>query len=198
LKYWLSLKSNWLSEIEGAAGRRLLGEPLDGAGNRGSGHWLQEAQVRDLRRTRPCARGFPSVACDAPLAGSLPQPAPRRHGRSEPLRDVHFGAGRVLRGATVSAVTRYRALKRPRSVTAAQVAELRGSQIALRRARFSTASNPGAPDVLARWGGNRSAGSECAPRGTAVPQIERPDLQDQTDPLRKLLVDVGTRARFKS
>jgi len=45
-----------------------LGEPLDGAGNRGSGNWLQQAQVRDLRRTRPCARGFPSLACDAPLA----------------------------------------------------------------------------------------------------------------------------------
>jgi len=29
---------------------------------------LQQAQVRDLRRTRPFARGFPSVACDAPLA----------------------------------------------------------------------------------------------------------------------------------
>jgi len=51
-----------------AAGHTLLCEPLDGAGNRGSGCWLQGAQVRDLRRTRPCARGFPSVACDAPLA----------------------------------------------------------------------------------------------------------------------------------
>jgi len=46
----------------------LLREPLDGAGNRGYGNWSQQAQVRDLRRTRPCARGFPSVACDAPLA----------------------------------------------------------------------------------------------------------------------------------
>ena len=36
-----------------AAGHTLLGEPLDGAGNRGSGFWLQR---------------FPPVACDAPLA----------------------------------------------------------------------------------------------------------------------------------
>jgi len=49
-------------------GHTLLGEPLDGAGNRGSGSWLQQAQLRELRRTRPCARGFPAVACDAPLA----------------------------------------------------------------------------------------------------------------------------------
>jgi len=51
-----------------ATGHTLLCEPLDGAGNRGSGFRLQQAQVRDLRRTRPFARGFPSVACDAPLA----------------------------------------------------------------------------------------------------------------------------------
>ena len=30
-----------------AAGHTLLCEPLDGAGNRGSGNWLQQAQVRD-------------------------------------------------------------------------------------------------------------------------------------------------------
>jgi len=80
----------------------LLREPLDGAGNRGSGNWLQRAQVRDLRRTRPYARGFPSVACDAPLAwfadaacvppASSPTPTPQA----------------LLRGTTVSAVTRYR------------------------------------------------------------------------------------------
>ena len=29
-----------------SAGHTLLGEPLDGAGNRGSGFWLQQAQVR--------------------------------------------------------------------------------------------------------------------------------------------------------
>src|SRR5438876_10124914 len=47
---------------------RLLREPLDAAGNRGVGILRQQAQVRDLRRTRPCARGFPSVACVAALA----------------------------------------------------------------------------------------------------------------------------------
>jgi len=36
-----------------AAGHTLLCEPLDGAGNHGSGFWLQQAQARDLRRTRP-------------------------------------------------------------------------------------------------------------------------------------------------
>jgi len=51
-----------------AARHTLLCERLDGAGNRGSGNGLQQAQVRDLRRTWPCARGFPSVAYDAPLA----------------------------------------------------------------------------------------------------------------------------------
>ena len=45
----------------------LLREPLDAAGNRGFGIWRQRAQVRDLRRTRPCARGFPSGACVAAL-----------------------------------------------------------------------------------------------------------------------------------
>ena len=38
-----------------------------GAGNLISGSWAQQAQVRDLRRTRPFDFGFPSVACDAPL-----------------------------------------------------------------------------------------------------------------------------------
>jgi hypothetical protein len=47
---------------------RLLCEPLDAAGNRGSGIWRQQAQVRDLHRNRPDARGFPSVACVAALA----------------------------------------------------------------------------------------------------------------------------------
>jgi len=46
----------------------LLREPLDAAGNRGSGIWRQQTQVRDLRRTRPCARDFPSDACVAALA----------------------------------------------------------------------------------------------------------------------------------
>ena len=50
------------------AGHMLLGEPLDGAGNRRSGSWAQRRQVRDLAWTRPCASGFPSVARDAPLA----------------------------------------------------------------------------------------------------------------------------------
>jgi hypothetical protein len=35
-----------------AAGHTPLCEPLDGAGNRGSGNWLQQAQVRDLRRAQ--------------------------------------------------------------------------------------------------------------------------------------------------
>ena len=79
----------------------LLGEPLDGAANRGSGFWLQQAQVRDLRRTWPCARGFPSVACDAPLAwfAAAAYIPPQ-------LAIVRRRA--LLRGATVSAVTRYR------------------------------------------------------------------------------------------
>jgi Domain of unknown function (DUF1905) len=59
--------STILSPSQWAAGDMLLGEPLDGAGNRGTGKWVQQAQVRDLRRFRPCARAFPSVACAAPL-----------------------------------------------------------------------------------------------------------------------------------
>jgi len=69
----------------------------------------------------------------------------------------------LLRGATVSAVTNEetktgseRDCRAARG--AARVAE------ALWRVRFSTASNPGAPNAPARWGGNRSAGSECALR----------------------------------
>ena len=50
-----------------AARHTLLCERLDGAGNRGSGNGLQQAQVRDLRRTWPCAGGFPNAACVAPL-----------------------------------------------------------------------------------------------------------------------------------
>jgi hypothetical protein len=50
------------------ARNRLLREPLDAAGNRGSGFWRQRAQVRDLRRNRSCARGFPSDARVAALA----------------------------------------------------------------------------------------------------------------------------------
>ena len=34
----------------------------------GSGTWARQAQVRDLRRTRPSARGFPSCAGRAALA----------------------------------------------------------------------------------------------------------------------------------
>ena len=39
----------------------LLREPLDAAGNRSFGSCVQRAQLRELRRTRPCVRGFPSV-----------------------------------------------------------------------------------------------------------------------------------------
>ena len=46
----------------------LLGEPLDGAGNRRSGNGHRTGQVRDLAWTRPFAGGFASGACDAPLA----------------------------------------------------------------------------------------------------------------------------------
>jgi hypothetical protein len=46
---------------------------FDAAGNRGSGSGVQEAQLRELRRTRPCARGFPTHACVAALTGS-PEP----------------------------------------------------------------------------------------------------------------------------
>jgi len=45
-----------------------LREPLDAAGNRGLRVMGTAAQVRDLRRTRPSARGFPSSACIAALA----------------------------------------------------------------------------------------------------------------------------------
>ena len=45
-----------------------LREPLDAAGNRVSEAWAQQAQVRDLRRTRPCDHGFPSDAGVAALA----------------------------------------------------------------------------------------------------------------------------------
>ena len=116
-----------------SAGHTLLGEPLDGAGNRGSGYWLQQAQVRDLRRTRPCARGFPSVACDAPLAWFAARsmcPAARSISQQTPTPQA------LLRGATVSAVTRYRRVKPARSVTAAQLTELRGSLHAVVESRF--------------------------------------------------------------
>jgi hypothetical protein len=129
-----------------SAGHTLLGEPLDGAGNRGSGFWLQQAQVRGLRRTRPCARGFPSVACDAPLAWFAaaacvpPQPG-RTHGSPQ-------GASERRDCERRDALQK---VKRARSVTAAQLAELRGYARTMWKARFSTASN-------------RSAGSECALR----------------------------------
>ena len=84
----------------------LLREPLDGAGNRGTGNWLQQAQVRDLRRTRPCARGFPSVACDAPLAWFADAACVPPHIDQAASRLPRRRA--LLRGATVSAVTRYR------------------------------------------------------------------------------------------
>jgi hypothetical protein len=45
---------------------------FDAAGNRCSGSGVQQAQLRELRRTRPCARGFPSDARVAALTGSLP------------------------------------------------------------------------------------------------------------------------------
>src|SRR5206468_11801464 len=44
---------------------------FDAAGNRGSGRCAQQAQLRELRRTRPYARGFPTAACVAALTGSL-------------------------------------------------------------------------------------------------------------------------------
>jgi hypothetical protein len=47
---------------------RRLRKPLDAAGNRSSRSWVQRAQLRELRRTRPCVRGFPSDARAAPLA----------------------------------------------------------------------------------------------------------------------------------
>src|SRR5438105_2798697 len=33
-----------------------------------SGSWAQQAQLRELRRARPCDRDFPSLACDTALA----------------------------------------------------------------------------------------------------------------------------------
>jgi hypothetical protein len=41
-----------------AAGNVLLREPLDGAGKPRLRDLLQQAQVRDLRRTRPCDAVF--------------------------------------------------------------------------------------------------------------------------------------------
>jgi hypothetical protein len=62
------------------AGHTLLGEPLDGAGNRGSGVWLQQAQARDLRRTRPLSARAVSRLSRATRRshGSLTQDVSRR------------------------------------------------------------------------------------------------------------------------
>ena len=96
----------WSSLSHAAAGHTLLCEPLDGAGNRGSGNRLQQAQVRDLRRTRPYARGFPSLACDAPLAWFADAACVPPHVGLESVQLLRRRA--LLRGATVSAVTCYR------------------------------------------------------------------------------------------
>ena len=68
LKAWFRCNAFRKFHCQKRPENRLLREPLDAAGNRGSGGWRQQAQVRDLRRTRPCARGFPSGAWAAALA----------------------------------------------------------------------------------------------------------------------------------
>ena len=40
----------------------LLLDPLDASGNHSFGSWLQQAQLPEPRRTRPCVRGVPSFA----------------------------------------------------------------------------------------------------------------------------------------
>ena len=50
----------------------LLGEPLDGAGKRGSGK-VAAGQVRDLRRTRPCVAFSRLSRASRRSQGSLPQ-----------------------------------------------------------------------------------------------------------------------------
>jgi len=139
-----------------AARHTLLCERLDGAGNRGSGNGLQQAQVRDLRRTWPCARGFPSVAYDAPLAWFAaaayipPQLAIVRR-RALLRRDCE-------RRDTLQKV------KRARSVTTAQLTELRGSLKRCGEPVFPRRRTPGPPTRL-RVGVGIGAPGQNAPCG---------------------------------
>jgi hypothetical protein len=51
---------------------------VDGTGNRFFGSCAQQAQLRELRRTRPFGRGFPSSSASRRSHGSRPQQVARR------------------------------------------------------------------------------------------------------------------------